>query len=254
MSNRREISFLSSMNFLIRHIRLVAWSVLLVAATWALTWFWYVEAVSLINGLTQHFFQAVPNSSGIWGWIIHKAWAIMQFFFVLVTRLTSFYLAFLISYCLTSPGYVFLSGSVEKIYMKNNRKENSLNRGRFSLAMAINDLWEGIKIGLLGVLVTIIAIAVNFIPVIGQILVFLIYVFYSALMFIDYPASNRHWSLKRKIKWVFTHYTHSFRIGVMPALVSMIPIINIMFMALLFPLFTIHTTLTFISTEEGEPI
>lgn len=46
------------------------------------------------------------------------------------------------------------------------------------------------------------------------------------------------------------YYKRSFRLGIFPALISMVPIINIFFMALLFPLFTVHTTLNFIAIEQ----
>jgi CysZ protein len=43
---------------------------------------------------------------------------------------------------------------------------------------------------------------------------------------------------------------HSFRLGIFPALISMVPVINIFFMALFFSLFTVHTTLNFIAIEQ----
>ncbi len=251
-------SLLSALFFLFGHIGLVVWSFVLVAVTGFFTWLGYLEAVKLISSMTGSFFQSAPVCSGILGWFECKGWIIMKFVFVLITRITSFYLAFLLAYCITSPGYVFLSGATEKKYAVHNRRLNPYDREKYffdraksKISIILTDFVEGIKIGLLGIFVTIIAIVVNFIPVIGQIMVFLIYVFYSALMFIDYPASNRHWNLKQKIKWTMVHYRRSFRIGVLPALVSMIPVINIMLMALLFPLFTVHTTLNFIMTEQN---
>ena len=97
--------------------------------------------------------------------------------------------------------------------------------------------------------VTIAALFANFIPVVGQVVVLLIYTFYSALVFVDYPASRHRWSLGRKVGWVRDYYKRSFRLGIFPALISMVPVINIFFMALLFPLFTVHTTLNFIAIE-----
>jgi CysZ protein len=232
-------------------MRLVAWSIFLILVTGILTWIGYREAINLINGLTGHFFQTPPDASGILGWLKGWGWVVMKYLFLIITRIASFYLAFLLSYCLTTPGYIFLSGSVEKIH-PSGIKTDEANSITSRISMFWIDLWEGIKIGLIGILVTIVALAVNFIPIVGQILVFLLYIFYSALMFIDYPASNRHWTLKKKINWILLHYSISVRIGILPAVISMIPVINIIFMAIFFPLFTVHTTLNYIAVENGQ--
>ena len=110
-------------------------------------------------------------------------------------------------------------------------------------------MFEGIKIAVFGIVVTIVALFINFIPGIGQAAVFLLYTYYSALMFIDYPASRRRWSLGEKIGWLRNQSSPAFRIGVLPALVSMVPLLNIFAMALLFPILTIHATLNFSAIE-----
>ncbi|WP_457574365.1 EI24 domain-containing protein [Desulfolithobacter sp.] len=237
-----------SIAFLFRHIRLLGWSTLLVAITAVLTWIGYLEAIHFIDGLTGHFFQQAPDLTGIWGWLVGKGWLVVKYLFLIITRIAAFYLAFLAAYCLTTPGYVFLSGAAEKVYLGRQIEQT----GGFTPAGVLIDLWEGCKIGAVGILVTMVALAANCIPVVGQVLVFLIYVFYSALMFIDYPASSQRWTLAKKIDWVRTYRSHSFRLGIFPALISMIPVVNIFLMALLFPLFTIHTTLNFLTVQTGE--
>ncbi len=258
--NTQHTSLLSSVSFIFRHMRLIGWSMILILITGLLTWIGYLEAIKFINGLTGHFFQRPPDISGILGWLTGWGWVVMKYLFLIITRIASFYLAFLLSYCLTTPGYIFLSGSVEKIHTSKGKnhtsgiKTDEANSISYRISMFCSDLWEGIKIGLIGILVTVVALTVNFIPIVGQVLVFLLYVFYSALMFIDYPASNRHWTLKKKINWILLHYSISVRIGILPALISMIPVINIIFMAIFFPLFTVHTTLNFIGVENGKNI
>jgi CysZ protein len=68
-------------------------------------------------------------------------------------------------------------------------------------------------------------------------------------MFVDYPASRRGWSLGRKLHWLRTHSSPAFRLGVLPALISMIPLLNIFAIALIFPLLTVHSTLNFSAIE-----
>jgi len=243
---QRWIPLSSSSSFLFRHIRVLGWSILLVVITGVLTWLGYLQAIQLVDKFTGNFFQIPPEESGVVGWFTVQGWLVLKYLFLLISRIAAFYLAFLAAYCITTPGYVFLSGMVEKIY----GKQTGSPAGGFNPQRILVDLLEGVKIGVVGLLVTVAALAINFVPVVGQLLVFLLYVFYSTLMFIDYPASNRSWSLGEKIRWVRTNFRRSFRLGIFPALISMVPIINVFFMALFFPLFTVHSTLNFLSTQE----
>ena len=118
----------------------------------------------------------------------------------------------------------------------------------------MTDLIEGVKIGLYGILVSLAALFVSFIPVLGLVLVFLIYTFYSALMFIDYPASRRRWTLRRKINWLVDNRNLAFRLGFLPAVLSMVPLLNIFLMAVLFPVLTIHATLNFARRQQQSDI
>ena len=240
------IPLTTSIGFLMKHIRILGWSLLLVATTGTLTWLGYIGALDFISGLTGHFFQQAPETTGLWGWFVVKGWLLFKYVSFIVTRIIAFYLAFLVAYCLTTPGYVFLSTATEKIYLG---KAFTSDDG-FTVSGMITDLIEGCKIGAFGVLVTMAALVANFIPLVGPIVVLLMYTFYSALMFVDYPSSRYRWSLGRKIGWVRDYYKRSFRLGIVPALISMVPLVNIFVMALLFPLFTVHTTLNFIVIEQ----
>jgi CysZ protein len=165
--------------------------------------------------------------------------------FAVLSRVVAFYLAFLLAFTLTTPGYVFLST------WAGNRFAARAGEGeaRLTLAGSLIDLLEGVKIGAFGLLVTAVALPLNFLPVIGQAAVFVLYVYYSALMFVDYPSSRYRWSLGDKLRWLRRHRAPAFRIGLLPALLSMVPILNIFLMALSFPLFTVHTTLNFLAIE-----
>ena len=244
-SRARWISLGSSLAFLVKSPRLLGLSLLLVILTGALTWLGYHEAVRLIDGWMGGYLNHPPQSGHWWSWLVNTGWGVLRFLFLAITRVAAFYLAFLAAYCLTCPGYVFLASATEKKFLGGRL---GFEEG-FSLRGVMTDLVEGIKIGLLGIGVTVAALAVNFIPVVGQVLVFLLYAFYSALMFVDYPASNRRWSLARKIDWIRVHQDRAFRLGLLPALITLVPLINTFFIALLFPLFTVHTTLNFLVVE-----
>ncbi len=245
-SRRAEWIPLSRSLFLIfTRKRLLGWSAVLVLLTIALTWLGFVLTVDFMDGFTGSFFSAAPADDTIWGWIKYRGWLAGKWLFLFVSRIVAFYFAFLVAYCMTTPGYVFLSSAAEKLHAGEYFDEEA----GFTLPGFFRDILEGVKIAMLGVLVTISAIFLNFLPAVGQAAVFMLYVYYSALMFLDFPASRRRWSLGEKIGWLRTHSGPGFRLGIMPALISMVPVVNIFAMALLFPLLTVHTTLNFYAIE-----
>jgi len=237
-----------SFAFLLRSKRLMGWSVLLILITFGFTWAGYEIAVDFVDGLTGSFFLSQPEAAGILGWTKFIGWEGIHWLFLIISRIVAFYLAFLVAYSLSAPGYVFLSTAAEKRYEGEEFEADAA----LNIKGLLIDLWEGLKIGLFGILVTIAALMANFIPGVGQVVVFLLYSYYSALMFVDYPSSRRRWSLKRKIDWLRRHSKQAFRLGVFPAVISMIPVLNIFFIALLFPLMTVHCTLNFVTIEKHD--
>jgi CysZ protein len=251
MENRPSPQWYSlsyAISFMFRRKQLLLWSIFLFLITIGLTTLGYLLTTGYFDTLLGNFLVTPPDAGTIWGWIKHKGWLILKWFFLIVSRIIAFYFAFLLAYCLTSPGYVFLSTAAEQFHAGERFDTNA----GLSLSGVLIDLFEGVKIGLFGLLVTVAALAVNFIPGIGQVALFLLYTYYSALMFIDFPASRRRWSLGRKISWLRDHGSPAFRLGILPALISMVPLLNIFFMSLLFPVLTIQTTLNFSAIELAE--
>lgn len=234
-----------SLGFILRKKRLLGWCVLLILLTIVLTWLGYMITVDYVGDLTEQFVSTAPATESIWGWIKYSGWIVGSWLVVIVSKIVAFYLAFLFAYSISTPGYVFLSTAAEKLHAGEYFDADA----NLTIIGFFVDIFEGIKIALFGILVTFVALFVNFIPVVGQAAVFLLYTYYSALMFMDYPASRRRWSFKRKIDWLKTNSSPSFRIGVLPALVSMVPILNIFAIAILFPILTVHTTLNFTAIE-----
>ena len=239
------IPFSQSVSLMFKTTRLLGYSVVLFAVTIALTWFGYMVITGYADAFISGYFSSPPVAEGLWGWIKHTGWVTGKWFMLLISRVLAFYLSFLFSYSLTTPGYVLLSSATEKVQLG----EQFASDDGFSLRGALVDLVEGIKIGLYGVLVTFAALLVSFIPVVGQVVVFLLYSYYSALMFIDYPASRRRWTLRRKIGWISANRGIAFRLGFVPAVLSMVPFLNIFLLAVFFPMLTIHATLNFTNSQ-----
>ena len=237
-----------ALSFMFRHKRLLLWGALLVLTTVGLTAVGFWLTTGYIDDFLARFMTIPPEVGTVWGWIKHKGWVILHWFFIILSRIIAFYLDFLFAYTLSCPGYVFLSAAAEKFHAGEHFDADA----NLSIRGVLVDMVEGVKIALFGLLVTIAALSVNFIPLVGQAALFLLYTFYSALMFIDFPASRRRWSLGRKIFWLQQHRHQAFRLGILPALVSMIPVLNIFLMSLIFPVLTIQTTLNFSAIELAE--
>lgn len=234
----------TSMSFLLGRRQLLGWSAILIVVTFALTWVGFLLTTGMIDQFTGSFFETAPAHQGWWGWIKYSGWLVAKYLFVLVTRIIAFFLAFLLAYTLTTPFYGLLSNSAEKIFWGKEFEDDGL-----TLSGIMKDLLEGFKVALFGIVVTIAALAVGFVPIIGQISVFLIYTFYSALMFVDYPASRRRWGLGKKLLWLRHHGGHTARLGLIPAAITMVPVLNMFLLALIFPLFTVHAALNFSAVE-----
>lgn len=239
----------TSISFLLGRKKLLGWSVILIAVTVVLTWTGFLLTTGTIDHFTASFFDDGPAHQSWWGWIKYGGWLVTKYLYVLMSRIIAFFLAFLLAYTLTTPFYSFLSNSAEKIFWGKEFQEDD----GFSLMGIAKDLFEGFKIALFGILITIVALAVGFVPVIGQIAVFLIYTYYSALMFIDYPASRRRWRLGKKLLWLRHYSGHTLRLGLIPAAVSMVPLLNVFLLAFIFPLFTVHAALNFSAVEASRP-
>lgn len=229
--------------------KLLALSLALFMATALLTWFGYSLAVNAIDQATAGFTSSAPATDTVWGWVKYSAWVAGSWLLLLVSRLVAFYLSFLVAYSLTAPGYALLSAGAERLIAGERFEADAA----FTLVGIFRDIIEGLKIALVGLVVTLAAIFVSTLPVLGQLIAVFLYTFYSTLMFIDYPASRRRWTLAQKLLWLRRHGGLALRLGLLPALLGMIPLINIFVVALLFPLLTIHATINFSATQLAGP-
>ena len=229
-----------NLRFLLKHPQLLALTTILLASTILLTFLGYSFVISFFEDLTRAFFKTVPSGKTAWDSVYRFGWYVLQWVYLISTRLIAFYIALLVGYSITAPGYMFLSNSVEKI-----DETGSMDGEQFEIEMLVDDLFEGLKIAGVGILIAIFLFFITFVPVFGIIVAFIVLSFYSALMFIDFPTSKRHWTLSQKFRWIYVHPLVSARLGFIPALVGIIPILNVVFIAFLFPLFTVHTTRNF---------
>ncbi|MBE0582446.1 MAG: EI24 domain-containing protein [Desulfofustis sp.] len=242
----RWIPLWTSFTFLLRSGSLVSWSLALTLATALLTWLGFHLSTDLLDSVTGSFLTAEPARDGWLGWLKYSGWWLASSLFIFISRIIAFFVAFLLAYTLTSPFYSFLSAATEKRFLGSAYQDDE----KLSISGILRDLFEGLKIAGFGIVVTIIAVLISLVPFFGQLAVIFLYTCYATLMFIDYPTSRKRWSLGHKLTWLRLHLPASIRLGIFPAVIGMIPVLNVLLMALFFPLLTVHATLNFCRIEQ----
>ncbi len=242
---RRWIPLTMSLRLILTRPELLLWTLLLFAVTIVLTWLFDSLALKGVDDLIDQFFPAKPEKTGVFGWIQSAGRVAGDWLYLVVSRIIIFYISFLCAWTLATPGYSILSRAAEKVAAG----EAFVRDAAFTARGLFRDLLEGIKMAFFGLGVSVAALLLNLIPVGGQLAAFLLYCGYSALLFIDFPASRRRWHLGRKLRWLRRNKGISLRLGSGPALISLIPVVNIFAMALLFPLLTVHASLNFVNSE-----
>ncbi len=170
---------------------------------------------------------------------------IFQFISKLLVWMISFYVAFFTAYIIISPFYSFFSALSEKKFFGKTKDVP------FSLRQLLKDVTEALILTLFMAILSIVIFFINFIPVAGQIIAFLLYAYSNTLIFIDYAASRRGWPLMKKIGFLKKYPGFSFRAGVIPAIFGLIPLIGIFFMAIFSPFFVVYLTLNFAAKEKS---
>jgi len=236
----KRYGLFATMGFLISHPIVAGVSLLIVVLN-------YVGAY-LLTGIVNSRFTGVflswwhePALSGIWSYILYGLWWISFWSAKITAVILAFYIAFLVIYILISPVYSWLSHLSEKALT------NTVSETDFTLKQIWFDIKEALKISLFGILLTIIAIFFMFIPVIGIVAGFLIYLYSFSILFLDYVTSRKGMTFKQKISWASKHPGFVFSLGWLPALMSYIPILSTFLVSLVFPVFVVYATLNFLA-------
>ena len=233
-----------SIKYLFSNGKLVVASLAAVLFMILLSILMYHQISSWFDSLTVSFFNKPPSLEGVLDFIYYSGWWVVKVLFKAIVIIVSFYVSFVVAYTVCSPLYSFISIIAEDIHF--GRPDDDAD---FSFEGVVEDIFQAMKIAGITALLSVSAFLINFIPVIGQILAISVYVWANSLMLIDFPASRRRWPMKRKLLWTKENPIASIRIGALPTLLSMIPFVNIIFLAFLFPLMVVHSTLNFVAYD-----
>ena len=237
-------SLFKSIKYLFSNGKLVVASLAAVLFMILLSILMYHQISSWFSSLTVAFFNKPPALDAFLDYIYYAGWWIVKVLFKAIVIIVSFYVSFVISYTVCSPLYSFISIIAEDIHF--GKPDDNAD---FNFEGVVEDVFQAMKIAGITVLLSVGAFFINFIPVIGQILAIAIYIWANSLMLIDFPASRRRWEMKKKLLWTKENPIASLRIGTLPTLLSMLPFINIILLAFLFPLLVVHSTLNFVAYE-----
>jgi len=237
-------SLIKSAKYLFSNGKLVVASLAAVLFMVLLSILMYHQISSWFNSLTVSFFSKPPSTEVFFDYIYYGGWWIVKMLFRAIVIIVSFYVSFVISYTVCSPLYSFISIIAEDIHF--GRPDDDAD---FNFEGVVEDVFQAMKIAGVTVLLSVGAFLINFVPIVGQVLAIAIYVWANSLMLIDFPASRRRWAMKKKLEWTKDNPIATLRIGALPTLFSMIPFVNIILLAFLFPLLVVHSTLNFVAYE-----
>ncbi|MFO7736663.1 MAG: EI24 domain-containing protein [bacterium] len=243
---KKYINILESLGFFLKHKSLILLSILILCITFAITIFAGIHVMEWINSFTggETFFMEAPATEAWYHYFSLAGWWILKGMFLIISTVISFYLSFLIAYNITSPLYSFLAARSEKLFRGHSAG------APFNFSGIITDILQALKVSVVMIILSIIAFIINFIPFIGQVAAFLIYVGANTLLFVDFPAGEHRWPLKRKIGWLFQNKITTLRIGLFPTFVSLIPVANVFIFVFIFPVYIVHTTVNFVLSEK----
>ena len=87
-------------------------------------------------------------------------------------------------------------------------------------------MWEETKKISILLLIALVAFPLNFIPIIGNLLYYLISILLFAFEFIDYPMSVSCWSFKQRYRFIFKNFFTSIGFGAVITLSFIVPFIG----------------------------
>lgn len=241
---KKGASILKSAKYLFSNGKLIVASLAAILFMILLSILMYHQISSWFTSLTVSFFNKPPVLDAFVDYFIYAGWWIAKVLFKAIVVIVSFYVSFVISYTVCSPLYSFISIIAEDIHFGKPDADAD-----FTFEGIVEDVFQAMKIAGVTVILSVVAFLINFIPLVGQILAIAVYIWANSLMLIDFPASRRRWPLKRKLLWTKDNVIASVRIGGLPTFLSMIPFVNIIFLAFIFPLLVVHSTLNFVAYE-----
>jgi len=241
------VSLATAFKAVIQSGKLFFASIGVILAMLVLSIFLYHQATSFFTVKTLDFFEIAPATDELFSQIYHALKVCGAKLFKVVVNVLLFYLAFIISYALTSPLYSFISIIAEDIYFGKPKDDAEL-----SLEGVIEDVKQALKVTLAVFLLGVIAFFIGFIPVLGQAAAFVLCFFMNALLIFDFVTSRRRWNFVSKAKWLVFHPSLTLKTAFLPTLISFIPVLNTILTAFLFPVFVVHATMNFACAERGD--
>ncbi|HNW83456.1 MAG TPA: EI24 domain-containing protein [bacterium] len=202
--------------------------------------FLYHYFSSGFNSLLSGFYSNSPALDGPFDYIYYLFWAVTKVFFHAIVIAASFLIPFILSYIITSP-----LNSIISIMAKDLSDGKPVEGADFSFEDAFEDIINSLQVAGLSAGLILIAFFLNLIPVIGQIAAFAIFIAVFSMLINDFSLQNSNLDPKMKILWMRDHPFHCLRTGTLPAILAMLPLLNNVILALVFPVLIIHAVLNF---------
>jgi uncharacterized protein involved in cysteine biosynthesis len=246
--NRAElISLKETIGYVKENSRIIILSLTVSLIMIFISIFLYHMIFSFMKNLTDTFYSVPPLVEEFFDYFHYAGWVAFKFFFKASTTIFVFYSTFLIGYLLLSPLYSFISYASENTFLGKPQEESD-----FDVSFIGEDYLQAIKITAVALFVTVYLFFINFVPVIGQIVVFISYPVLNALLIADFSASRKEWSITSRFLWIKENPLLVLIVGGSLTIVSIIPQINNIVAALLVPFFIAYTSLNIAVIEKNK--
>lgn len=208
--------------------------------------FIYHYISSGFDSLLSGFYSKSPALDGVFDYIYYLLWAIAKLMFHAVVISISFLIPFIIAYIVTSP-----LNSILSIMANDSFNGKPVEGIDFLFEDAVEDIKNSLQIAGLSAGLVLVAFFLNLIPIIGQAAAFIIFIAIFSMLINDFSLQKKNLDLKMRILWMRNHPFHCLRTGTIPAILAMIPLLNNVMLAFLFPVLIIHAVFNFEQTEKN---
>jgi len=239
------ISFKETAKYIAGSSKLIVFSLSTSLVMIFISIFLYHMIFSYVNRLTAPFYSVPPLIEEFYHYFYYAGWLIFKFFFKAAVTIFIFYTTFMISYLISSPLYSFISYASENTFLGKPEEESV-----FDTSYIGEDMLQALKITAVSLSATIYLFFVNFIPVIGQLLVFAAYPILNTILTIDFYSNRKEWSLLSRFIWIKENPRIPLIVGGSITLATMIPLLNNILAAILIPFAIIYISINMAVIEK----
>lgn len=248
LKDKKRITLVDTARLILENNTLLIWFFIIIFISFVVTIFSFSFFTSIVERYSvfpwnNPLIKEVPEPSDSFVFIF---WWIGFQIHLIISKCITFYFSFAISFAVASPFYAMLSTATEDIL---NNKNMPLSE-QFNIEMLLPYIIASLKLSGAIFLISFLLFLLNFIPLFGQLVIFIIIAAMNAAAIMGIIFWGKGLSISDSIKWFLKNWQISLEIAFIPSFFALIPIINTFLMAFVVPFFIVHGTLAFLPSTK----